>query len=85
MFSFEEYGKVINKDASWMIDSAKMDKTNNAKFMHCLPVRRNVVVHDDVLDSPNSLVIDRANQLSPWPAKVSAQFGSSNVGCLSPI
>lgn len=59
--SFKEYGKVINKNPVWMIDAGKMAKTNNAKFMHCLPVRRNVVVHDDVLDSPNSLVIEQAN------------------------
>ena len=44
-----------------MIDADKMAKTNNAKFMHCLPVRRNVVVHDEVLDSPNSIVIEQAN------------------------
>lgn len=59
--SFEDYGKVINKDPLWMIDADKMAKTNNAKFMHCLPVRRNVVVHDKVLDSPNSIVIEQAN------------------------
>lgn len=59
--SFNEYGKVVNKNPIWMIDRNKMARTNNAKFMHCLPVRRNVVVHDDVLDSPNSLVIEQAN------------------------
>lgn len=59
--SFKDYGKVINKNPLWMIDAAKMAQTNNAKFMHCLPVRRNVVVHDDVLDSPNSIVIEQAN------------------------
>jgi N-succinyl-L-ornithine transcarbamylase len=59
--AFKDYGKVINKDESWMIDSDKMALTNNAKFMHCLPVRRNVVVDDAVLDSSNSLVIEQAN------------------------
>ena len=44
-----------------MVTSEKMKKTNNAKFMHCLPIRRNIVVSDDVLDSPNSLVIEQAN------------------------
>ena len=44
-----------------MIDENKMKLTNNAKFMHCLPVRRNVVVEDDILDSKNSLVIEQAN------------------------
>lgn len=55
------YGKVQNTDSNWMIDAEKMALTNNGKFMHCLPVRRNVVVADAVLDSPNSLVIEQAN------------------------
>jgi N-succinyl-L-ornithine transcarbamylase len=59
--SFKDYGKVLNKDRSWMIDSKKMALTNNGKFMHCLPVRRNMVVDDAVLDSSNSLVIEQAN------------------------
>ncbi|MEN8124806.1 MAG: N-acetylornithine carbamoyltransferase [Bacteroidota bacterium] len=59
--SFNDYGKVISKDKNWMITSEKMIKTNNAKFMHCLPVRRNVVVADEVLDSKNSIVIEQAN------------------------
>ena len=52
------YGKVLKKDFDWMITK---DKIGNAKFMHCLPVRRNVVVEDSVLDSNNSLVIEQAN------------------------
>lgn len=59
--SFSEYGKVISKDLSWTISAEKMALTNNARFMHCLPVRRNVVVADDVLDHENSLVIEQAN------------------------
>ena len=59
--SFNEYGKVITQDKNWMITADKMAKTNNAKFMHCLPVRRNVVVTDEVLDSENSIVIEQAN------------------------
>jgi N-succinyl-L-ornithine transcarbamylase len=59
--AFNDYGKVIHKDPSWMVTSKKMALTNGAKFMHCLPVRRNVVVEDDVIDSPNSLVIEQAN------------------------
>lgn len=55
------YGKVVNEDQSWTISGEKMALTNNGKFMHCLPVRRNVVVADEVLDSPNSLVIEQAN------------------------
>ena len=59
--SFNEYGKVLSQDLSWTISKEKMELTNSAKFMHCLPVRRNVVVADAVLDSENSLVIEQAN------------------------
>ena len=58
--SYENYGKVLINDSSWKIDRNKMSLTNNAKFMHCLPVRRNVVVDDNVIDSENSLVISQA-------------------------
>jgi N-succinyl-L-ornithine transcarbamylase len=58
--SYENYGKVLINDSSWKIDRKKMSLTNNAKFMHCLPVRRNVVVDDNVIDSENSLVISQA-------------------------
>lgn len=56
--SYENYGKVSNTDPNWMITK---DKIGNAKFMHCLPVRRNVVVEDAVLDTNSSLVIQQAN------------------------
>lgn len=59
--SFKEYGKVVNKDPAWMVTNRQMDLTNKAKFMHCLPVRRNVVVADEVLDGKNSIVIAQAN------------------------
>tara|TARA_R110001583_G_C5608135_1_gene405082 strand:- start:181 stop:1128 length:948 start_codon:yes stop_codon:yes gene_type:complete len=59
--SFKDYGKVVNKDENWMITANKMKLTNNGKFMHCLPVRRNVIVADEVLDSKNSIVIEQAN------------------------
>jgi N-succinyl-L-ornithine transcarbamylase len=55
-----EYGKIINRDASWMITSRKIAMTNNSRVMHCLPVRRNVVIADEVLDGPNSIVIQQA-------------------------
>ncbi len=58
--SYEDYGKV-SEDKSWKITEEKMQQTNNAKFMHCLPVRRNVVVDDVVLDKENSIVIEQAN------------------------
>ena len=59
--SYSNYGKILKTDAQWMLTAKKMKLTNNAKFMHCLPIRRNVVVTDDVLDNPNSLVIEQAN------------------------
>jgi N-succinyl-L-ornithine transcarbamylase len=59
--SYNEYGKVISRDTAWMVDQKKMALTNNGRFMHCLPVRRNVVVSDEVLDSETSLVIEQAN------------------------
>ena len=58
--SYTDYGQILSKDFSWTVDSEKMALTNNAKFMHCLPVRRNVVVSDDVIDSPNSVVVQQA-------------------------
>ncbi|UMB62127.1 N-acetylornithine carbamoyltransferase [Lutibacter sp. A80] len=59
--NFNDYGKVLNEDENWMITADKMKLTNNGKFMHCLPVRRNVVVADEVIDSANSIVIQEAN------------------------
>ena len=59
-FSDENYGKVINTDTSWPVDSKKMSLTNNAYFMHCLPVRRNMIVTDEVIESKNSIVIPEA-------------------------
>ena len=59
--SYRDYGQILSQDAGWMITPEKMALTNNGKFMHCLPVRRNVVVADAVLDGPNSLVIEQAN------------------------
>jgi len=66
--SYEDYGKILSSDPAWTVSAEKMDLTNNAKFMHCLPVRRNVVVDDDVIDSVNSIVIQQAgNRL--WAAQ----------------
>ena len=56
--SYDDYGKKANTDPNWMITKKKIGA---AKFMHCLPVRRNVIVEDTVLDSDNSLVIEQAN------------------------
>ncbi|MCD8044322.1 MAG: acetylornithine carbamoyltransferase [Tannerellaceae bacterium] len=54
------YGKVLSRDMSWTVDSEKMALTNDAYFMHCLPVRRNMIVTDDVIESPQSIVIPEA-------------------------
>ena len=55
-----DYGKVLLKDMSWTVDAEHMSWTNNAFFMHCLPVRRNMIVTDDVIEAPTSLVIPEA-------------------------
>ena len=54
------YGKVVNYDMGWTVSKEKMALTNDAFFMHCLPVRRNMIVTDDVIESPRSLVIPEA-------------------------
>ncbi len=56
--SYSDYGKVLSKNRDWMMTSEKL---GNAKFMHCLPVRRNMIVEDAVLDGAQSLVIEQAN------------------------
>ena len=59
-YSGDNYGKVLSMDRSWTVDSAKMALTDNAYFMHCLPVRRNMIVSDDVIESDRSIVIPEA-------------------------
>lgn len=59
--SYNDYGKILSNDTNWTVTSEKMALTKNAKFMHCLPVRRNMIVTDEVLDSENSIVIQQAN------------------------
>jgi len=58
--SVEKYGQVLSQDSNWMIIKSKLDKTNHAKLLHCLPVRRNVVLADDAIDSDHSAIIDLA-------------------------
>ena len=58
--NLKDYGKITCEDRSWTVDTEHMSWTNNGKFMHCLPVRRNLIVTDDVIESPNSLVIPEA-------------------------
>ena len=58
--SFTSYGKILSRDMNWTVDARKMALTNRAKFMHCLPVRRNMIVTDEVIDSSASVVIQQA-------------------------
>ena len=55
-----QYGRILSKDMGWTVDAAHMAVTDNAYFMHCLPVRRNMIVSDEVIDAPTSLVIPEA-------------------------
>lgn len=66
--SYEDYGKILSNDTSWMMTQQKLQFTNNAKVMHCLPVRRNVELSDEILDSPNSLVTQEASN-RVWAAQ----------------
>lgn len=66
--SYEQYGQILKTDFDWMITPEKMALSNDAKFMHCLPVRRNVVVSDAVIDSENSIVIQQAGNRE-WAAQ----------------
>jgi N-succinyl-L-ornithine transcarbamylase len=66
--SYEQYGKVLSTDANWMMTNKKLALTNNAKVMHCLPVRRNVELSDEILDGPNSLVTKEASN-RVWAAQ----------------
>ena len=59
-YSGDNFGKVLCTDRDWTVDAEKMALTNNAYFMHCLPVRRNMIVTDDVIESPQSIVIPEA-------------------------
>lgn len=65
--SYNEYGKVLTQDPSWMITKQKMDLTNNGLFMHCLPVRRNLKVTDEVLDNQSVVIQQAANR--EWSAQ----------------
>jgi N-succinyl-L-ornithine transcarbamylase len=58
--SYKEYGKILSRNPEWTFTNAKLAHTNQAKVMHCLPVRRNLVIADEVLDGSNSIVIPQA-------------------------
>lgn len=76
--SYTEYGQILSKDLSWTVNTDKMAVTNNAKFMHCLPVRRNVVVADEVIDSENSIVVEQAGNRVVSIQTVLQEFLKSN-------
>ena len=66
--TFTDYGKIYSNDPAWMLTEEKLKLTNNAKVMHCLPVRRNVELSDEVLDSSNSIVTQEAGN-RVWAAQ----------------
>lgn len=66
--SYEKYGQVLDATPSWMMNNQKLQSTNSAKVMHCLPVRRNLVIADEVLDGPQSIVIQQASN-RVWAAQ----------------
>ena len=67
--TYTDYGRIYCNDPKWMLSNKKLQLTNNAKVMHCLPVRRNVELSDEVLDSPNSIVTLQATN-RVWAAQV---------------
>ena len=66
--TYNDYGKIYSNDPAWMLTEEKIQLTNNAKVMHCLPVRRNVELSDEILDSENSLVTKQAGN-RVWAAQ----------------
>jgi N-succinyl-L-ornithine transcarbamylase len=66
--TYKDYGRIYTNDPSWMLTAEKLKLTNNAKVMHCLPVRRNVELSDEVLDSTNSIVTQQASN-RVWAAQ----------------
>lgn len=66
--TYNDYGRIYNNDPEWMLSNDKLQDTNNAKVMHCLPVRRNVELSDEILDGSNSLVTQQASN-RVWAAQ----------------
>jgi N-succinyl-L-ornithine transcarbamylase len=67
--TYADYGRIYCNDPKWMLSNKKLQLTNNAKVMHCLPVRRNVELSDEILDGPNSIVTQQATN-RVWAAQV---------------
>ena len=76
--SYQDYGKVLTKGEGWMMTNEKIKITNNAGVMHCLPVRRGLELSHEILDGPNSLVLNQANN-RVWAAQ--AVFKSILLSC----
>jgi N-succinyl-L-ornithine transcarbamylase len=66
--AYEPYGNILGKHEDWMLTNEKLKATNNAKVMHCLPVRRNLELSDEILDGPNSIVVHEAGN-RVWAAQ----------------
>ena len=66
--TFQDYGKIYSNDPGWMLTDRKLELTNSAKVMHCLPVRRNIELSDEILDGPNSIVTEQAGN-RVWAAQ----------------
>jgi N-succinyl-L-ornithine transcarbamylase len=66
--TYTDYGRIYNNDPAWMLTAKKLESTNNARVMHCLPVRRNVELSDEILDSANSIVTQQASN-RVWAAQ----------------
>jgi N-succinyl-L-ornithine transcarbamylase len=66
--TFKDYGKIYESDPKWMLTHKKLELTNHAKVMHCLPVRRNVELSDEILDGPNSIITQEAGN-RVWAAQ----------------
>ncbi len=66
--SYKDYGKILSSDGNWMLTTNKLKVTNNAKVMHCLPVRRNIELSEEVLDSANSIITQQAGN-RVWAAQ----------------
>lgn len=66
--TYQDYGKIYCNDPEWMLTNEKLSLTNNAKVMHCLPVRRNVELSDEILDGPNSIITQQASN-RVWAAQ----------------
>ena len=77
--TYTDYGRIYCNDPKWMLSNKKLQLTNNAKVMHCLPVRRNVELSDEILDGPNSIVTQQATNRI-WAAQVVLSELLKNAG-----